>query len=202
MILVPTREQAEVIKAKIDAQCCRRQRCRNEYRAANTESLLITETNGTDIAGATFMHAFSTALTSRSYFDKKRLVKISASRTHIRIPSMLNEPRSHWPNGSQSFQPGARHRRLHAIVRSLSYCIGDAFRSLIFWRGQVRVGETSLPVHSLLFFGLDTRRTPALGPVVLSAVGCLDNDCDADSQGAAPFAVASLFLAQANLRSL
>lgn len=88
MILVPTREQAEVIKAKIDAQCCRRQRCRNEYRAANTESLLITETNGTDIAGATFMNAFSTALTSRSYFDKKigqekRLVKPYPDPKHV-----------------------------------------------------------------------------------------------------------------------
>jgi hypothetical protein len=36
--------------------------------------------------------------------------------------------------------------------RHLSYAIGDGLRSLIFWRGQVRVFGIMLPVHSFLFF--------------------------------------------------
>ena len=32
--------------------------------------------------------------------------------------------------------------------RYLSYAISDAVRSLIFWRGQVKVGAVWLPVHS------------------------------------------------------
>jgi hypothetical protein len=35
---------------------------------------------------------------------------------------------------------------------ALSYCIGDAIQSLIFWRGQVEVFSFLLPVHSILFF--------------------------------------------------
>ena len=34
----------------------------------------------------------------------------------------------------------------------LSYCFGDALRSLIFWRGQVQVVNMLVPLHSLLFF--------------------------------------------------
>eukprot|EP00977_Amphora_coffeiformis_P009088 scaffold2069_cov187-Amphora_coffeaeformis.AAC.5 len=36
--------------------------------------------------------------------------------------------------------------------RNLSYAIGDGVRSLIFWRGQVRVLGLMLPLHSFLFF--------------------------------------------------
>lgn len=36
--------------------------------------------------------------------------------------------------------------------RNLSYAIGDGVRSLLFWRGQVRVLGLMLPLHSLLFF--------------------------------------------------
>ena len=36
--------------------------------------------------------------------------------------------------------------------RNISYCIGDAIRSLIFWRPQVRVVKMYLPLHSFVFF--------------------------------------------------
>jgi hypothetical protein len=36
--------------------------------------------------------------------------------------------------------------------RNLSYSIGDGFRSLIFWRGQVRCFGIMWPIHSFLFF--------------------------------------------------
>ena len=36
--------------------------------------------------------------------------------------------------------------------KNLSYCFGDAFRSLVFWRGQVRVMNILVPLHSFLFF--------------------------------------------------
>jgi hypothetical protein len=34
----------------------------------------------------------------------------------------------------------------------LKYCLNDAILSLIFWRGQVKVGDALLPLHSFLFF--------------------------------------------------
>jgi hypothetical protein len=34
----------------------------------------------------------------------------------------------------------------------LKYCLSDAVLSLIFWRGQVKVGDALLPLHSFLFF--------------------------------------------------
>mmetsp|Transcript_3353 Transcript_3353/g.7935 ORF Transcript_3353/g.7935 Transcript_3353/m.7935 type:complete len:1186 (-) Transcript_3353:1130-4687(-) len=40
---------------------------------------------------------------------------------------------------------------------SIGYLLGDAFRSLMFWRGQVEVFSILLPVHSLLFFLMATR---------------------------------------------
>ena len=36
--------------------------------------------------------------------------------------------------------------------RNISYCIGDAVQSLIFWRPQVRVVKMYLPLHSFVFF--------------------------------------------------
>jgi C2 domain len=36
--------------------------------------------------------------------------------------------------------------------RNIVYCIGDALRSLIYWRPQVRVAKIYLPLHSFLFF--------------------------------------------------
>lgn len=36
--------------------------------------------------------------------------------------------------------------------RAISYYFGDSFRSLMFWRGQVKVGRLFLPIHSVLFF--------------------------------------------------
>ena len=36
--------------------------------------------------------------------------------------------------------------------RAIAYYFGDSFRSLMFWRGQVKVGTVLLPIHSLLFF--------------------------------------------------
>lgn len=36
--------------------------------------------------------------------------------------------------------------------RAISYCMGDAARSLIFWRGQVSVFNIMVPLHSFLFF--------------------------------------------------
>ena len=39
---------------------------------------------------------------------------------------------------------------------SLGYLLGDAFRSLMFWRGQIEFCSVMLPVHSLLFFVMAT----------------------------------------------
>lgn len=39
---------------------------------------------------------------------------------------------------------------------AVSYAIGDAMRSLIFWRGQVKFGKVYLPLHSLGFFIMAT----------------------------------------------
>ena len=36
--------------------------------------------------------------------------------------------------------------------RNISYCVGDAIRSLIFWRPQVRIVKLYIPLHSFLFF--------------------------------------------------
>jgi len=36
--------------------------------------------------------------------------------------------------------------------RVLGYCISDALKSLIFWRGQVQLYDLMLPLHSLFFF--------------------------------------------------
>lgn len=36
--------------------------------------------------------------------------------------------------------------------RTLTYVIGDSLHSLIFWRGQVKVGNTWLPLHSAIVF--------------------------------------------------
>ena len=36
--------------------------------------------------------------------------------------------------------------------RYMSYAIGDALRSLIYWRGQVKVGNVWLPLHSAVVF--------------------------------------------------
>lgn len=48
----------------------------------------------------------------------------------------------------------------------LKYCLSDAFLSLIFWRGQVKVGEVLLPIHSFLFFyaGITLVERPYLAP--------------------------------------
>ena len=40
--------------------------------------------------------------------------------------------------------------------RRVSYSIGDSVRSLIFWRGQVKVGSVKLPLHSLVAFVIGT----------------------------------------------
>ena len=34
----------------------------------------------------------------------------------------------------------------------LFYCIGDALKSLVFWRGQVKIGTLYLPIHSACAF--------------------------------------------------
>jgi hypothetical protein len=36
--------------------------------------------------------------------------------------------------------------------RNIGYCIGDAARSLVFWRPQIRVVKMYLPLHSFVFF--------------------------------------------------
>lgn len=36
------------------------------------------------------------------------------------------------------------------------YCVGDTFTSLVFWRGQVKIFDMLLPVHSILFFTMMT----------------------------------------------
>jgi hypothetical protein len=48
----------------------------------------------------------------------------------------------------------------------LKYCLGDAFWSLIFWRGQVQVLNLYLPLHSFLFFyaGITLVERPYLAP--------------------------------------
>jgi C2 domain len=50
--------------------------------------------------------------------------------------------------------------------RNIGYCIGDAIRSLIFWRPQVRVVNLYLPLHSFLFFCFGTTlvERPYLAP--------------------------------------
>lgn len=40
---------------------------------------------------------------------------------------------------------------------ALGYLIGDTFRSLIFWHGQVELFSMMLPVHSFIFFVMATR---------------------------------------------
>jgi hypothetical protein len=35
---------------------------------------------------------------------------------------------------------------------AISYCIGDAVRSIMFWRGQVEIFSVLLPLHSFIFF--------------------------------------------------
>jgi C2 domain len=50
--------------------------------------------------------------------------------------------------------------------RNITYCFGDAIRSLVFWRGQVRVFNILLPIHSFLFFCFATTlvERPYLAP--------------------------------------
>jgi C2 domain len=50
--------------------------------------------------------------------------------------------------------------------RNIGYCIGDAIRSLIFWRPQVRVVNLYLPLHSFFFFCFATTlvERPYLAP--------------------------------------
>ena len=42
------------------------------------------------------------------------------------------------------------------VKRDTAYVMSDAMKSLIFWRGQVRVGHVWLPLHSMLAFYLST----------------------------------------------
>lgn len=57
-------------------------------------------------------------------------------------------------------------REIFEYKSTLAYCIGDAFQSLIFWRGQVEVFDTLVPMHSFLFFWAATTlvENPSLAP--------------------------------------
>lgn len=47
---------------------------------------------------------------------------------------------------------GSYINEIFEYKRDIGYCLGDALRSLIFWRGQVRVVNMYVPLHSFLFF--------------------------------------------------
>lgn len=72
-------------------------------------------------------------------------------------------------DNEQSFDLTVTRSYINEILgykRALSYCCGDAVRSLIFWRGQVAVCNIRLPLHSFLFFCCATTLVehPALAP--------------------------------------
>ena len=53
--------------------------------------------------------------------------------------------------------------------QSVSYSIGDSFSSLVFWRGQVKVGYLNLPLHSAIafFIGIYAVERPHLLPSLI-----------------------------------
>jgi C2 domain len=40
---------------------------------------------------------------------------------------------------------------------AVTYAFGDAFKSLMFWRGQVEICSVMLPIHSFVFYGMATK---------------------------------------------
>lgn len=57
--------------------------------------------------------------------------------------------------------------------RSIGYAMKDSFESLVYWRGQVKVGDLMLPVHSYLFYwgaGYFVERPSAFPALILLGI--------------------------------
>lgn len=59
------------------------------------------------------------------------------------------------PHDEEVFEMALFRSQINELLtqkRYISYAIGDAVRSLIYWRGQVKVGNVWLPLHSAVVF--------------------------------------------------